>query len=265
VIPLVSVIIPTFNRKDQLLRTLRSVVKQSYRPIEVIVVDDCSTDGTVEALVQQDFAISLRTLRLPVNVGPAGARSKGILGAKGKYIAFLDSDDQWLPTKLTCQVNAAERHAESEVVYSQAEIQRRHQTIIRPRPPTCENEQVADYLFADGGYMAQRTVVVSSSAARKITYRPEIRLHEDWDWYIRRQQHGVKFVMVPEVLCIVDDRAIEGRGSEARPDQSLSMLETSKPVISRKADLAFRVRVAPQMRQAAPLCAFTAHSDPLGP
>jgi hypothetical protein len=113
--------------------------------------------------------------------------------------------------------------------------------------------------------MAQRTVVVSASAARKIMYRPAIRLYEDWDWYIRLQQHGVKFVMVPEVLCIVNDRATEGRSSEALPDQSLSMLETWKPVISRKAYLAFRARVAPQMRQTAALCAFTAHSDPLGP
>jgi glycosyltransferase involved in cell wall biosynthesis len=258
VIPLVSVIIPTFNRKDLLLRAVRSVVQQSYRPLEVVVVDDCSTDGTVEALAEQDFTIPVRILRLPINLGPAGARNKGILAAVGKYIAFLDSDDHWLPTKLERQVAAAERHAESEslVIYAQAEIRRRHETIVRPLRPICENEHVADYLFADGEYMTQCTVLVSAGAARKTMYRPEIRLHEDWDWYIRLQQHGIKFVMVPEVLCIVDDRAIEGRSSEARPDRSLSMLETWKPVISRKAYLAFRARIAPQMRKTAPLHAF---------
>jgi glycosyltransferase involved in cell wall biosynthesis len=259
VFPLVSVIIPTFNRKDLLLRALRSVGQQSYRPLEVIVVDDCSTDGTVETLAKQDFPIPVRIVRLSVNLGPAGARNKGIGAAAGKYIAFLDSDDHWLPEKLGRQVDAAERHAvpEALVVYTQAEIWRRNEAITRPRRPIGENEQVADYLFGDGEYMAQCMVMISGSAAREVMYRPELRLHEDWDWYIRLQQHGVKFVMVPECLCIVDDRASEGRSSEARPDRSLSLLETWKPVISRRAYLAFRARVAPQMRQTAPLRAFT--------
>ncbi len=200
----------------------------------------------------------VHVVRLAANRGPAGARNEGIAQAKGKYIALLDSDDHWLPTKLARQVEVAERHAEAGpvVVYTQTEIRRRYETIVRPHRAIGEEEDIADYLFANGGYMAQPAVLISASAARVITYRPEMRLHEDWDWYIRLQRHGVKFLMVPEALCVVDDTAQEGRSSEGRPDRSLAAVEGWKPTISRKAYLAFRAKyVAPQMRRIAPLSA----------
>ncbi|MBS0219209.1 MAG: glycosyltransferase family 2 protein [Proteobacteria bacterium] len=254
--PLVSVIIPTFNRKDLVLHALESVAQQTYPAIEAIVVDDASTDGTADALAGRDFPMPVHVVRLPVNQGPAGARNSGIRRATGKYIALLDSDDHWLPTKLARQVEAAERQggAESILVYTQTEIRRRYETIVRPRREIAESEDIADYLFADGGYIAQPAVLLSARAAMEVPYRTDMRLHEDWDWYIRLQQHGVKFLMVPEALCIVDDRAAEGRSSEARPDRSLAIAEEWKPVISQRAFLAFQAKyVAPQLRGTAPL------------
>jgi glycosyltransferase involved in cell wall biosynthesis len=255
VLPLVSVVIPTFNSKELLLRALRSVSQQTYRPLEVIVVDDCSTDGTAEALAEQDLGVRVRVLRSSVNLGPAGARNKGIAAATGKYIAFLDNNNHWLPLKLARQMEAAESHAgrDALVVYTQAEIRRRSETRTRPLRPIGESEQVADYLFADGGYMAQPTVLVSTSVAREVMFRPELRRHEDWDWYIRLQQQGVKFVMVPACLCIVDDVTAVQRANEVRPERSLSTLETWKPLISRRAYLAFRARIAPQICHTAPV------------
>lgn len=253
--PMVSVIIPTFNRKASLLRALSSVMQQTYRPLEVIVVDDCSTDGTADLIDPAQYPVRVRLLRSSVNLGPAAARNKGINAAVGKYIALLDSDDHWLPTKIAHQVDAAERHPHRDalVVYTQAEIRRRNETIIRPMREIGEKEAIADYLFANGGYMAQPTVLVSTAIARSVLYRPELRLHEDWDWYIRLQQHGVKFVMVPQCLCIIDDRETELRASKAKPERSLAALQTWKPVISRRAYLALRAKIAPQLRQTAPL------------
>lgn len=258
-LPLVSVVIPTFNRKYLILRALKSVAQQSYSAIEVIVVDDASTDGTVDALKDREFPMAVRIVRLPVNRGPAGARNSGIRHASGKYVAFLDSDDRWLPNKLARQVEEAERNGSPNaiLVYSRAEIWRRRETLVRPQSPIREGEEVADYLFANGGYLSPSAVLISSDAARAVSYQPEMRLHEDWDWFIRLQKHGVRFVMLPEILCTMDDRSIEDRSSAPRPECSLSVAETWKPGISHKAYLAFRAGVAPQMRRMAALRALT--------
>jgi glycosyltransferase involved in cell wall biosynthesis len=103
--PLVSVVIPTFNRAATVVRAIESVLQQTYRPIEVIVVDDGSTDGTQEVL--KAYGSALVYLRQD-NAGPAAARNRGIRESQGGLIAFLDSDDVWLAAKLERQVAVLE-------------------------------------------------------------------------------------------------------------------------------------------------------------
>ncbi|MCX8044953.1 MAG: glycosyltransferase [Desulfobacterota bacterium] len=111
--PLVSVIIPTHNRAHCIRRAVASVMQQTYRHYELIVVDDCSTDATQETL--QEYAGSCRVLKMPVRSGPAAARNKGIAAAQGALIAFLDSDDAWLPEKLAAQVQFFMSHPDCAV------------------------------------------------------------------------------------------------------------------------------------------------------
>lgn len=99
--PLVSVIIPTYNRHDTVGRSIESVLLQTYRPMEVIVVDDGSTDSTLEVLEGYENAIRVVAR---ANGGPSAARNSGVSVAKGEIIAFLDSDDTWRPEKLTRQI-----------------------------------------------------------------------------------------------------------------------------------------------------------------
>jgi glycosyltransferase involved in cell wall biosynthesis len=99
--PLVSVIIPAYNRAHSVSRSIDSVLRQSYRPLEVIVVDDGSTDGTAESLAAFGDQISLIRQQ---NGGPSSARNAGVRQSKGSLIAFLDSDDTWEPQKLESQV-----------------------------------------------------------------------------------------------------------------------------------------------------------------
>jgi glycosyltransferase involved in cell wall biosynthesis len=101
-LPLVSVIIPAFNREDTIARSIDSVLVQNYRPIEVIVVDDGSTDRTVE--VVQSYGEEVILIRQS-NGGPSSARNSGAARARGEIISFLDSDDTWHPEKLTRQVD----------------------------------------------------------------------------------------------------------------------------------------------------------------
>jgi glycosyltransferase involved in cell wall biosynthesis len=100
-VPLVSVVIPTYNRAHTVGRAVESVLLQSHRPLEVIVVDDGSTDNTLEIL--ESYGDRIKVLRQP-NGGPSAARNEGVAQAKGEIIAFLDSDDAWKPEKLERQV-----------------------------------------------------------------------------------------------------------------------------------------------------------------
>ena len=102
-LPKVSVVIPTHDRAHLVGRAIRSVLAQTFQDFEIIVVDDCSVDNTKE--VVQSLADSrIRYLRHEINRGGSAARNTGIGAARGEWIAFLDSDDEWLPKKLEKQL-----------------------------------------------------------------------------------------------------------------------------------------------------------------
>ena len=111
--PFISVVIPTFNRARQVQAALKSVLAQTYREFEVIVVDDGSWDGTGEAFKQiiGRQGGNGRPVRyfFQANQGQSAARNKGIEEARGEWVAFLDSDDVWFPEKLEWQVRAVEQ------------------------------------------------------------------------------------------------------------------------------------------------------------
>jgi glycosyltransferase involved in cell wall biosynthesis len=113
--PLVSVIIPTFNRGYCLAESIRSVLDQSFTDFELIVVDDGSTDNTPE--IMRSFP-DIRPVWLQENRGVSFARNRGLEQAKGEWIAFLDSDDLWEPLKLETQVQWVKRHPEFHAVYT---------------------------------------------------------------------------------------------------------------------------------------------------
>ena len=109
---LVSIIIPNYNSERYIEDTLRSVVRQTYPHWELIVVDDCSTDGSVaiiERIVNADARMQLIRLDAPSG-GPAHPRNVGLDCATGKYVAFLDSDDVWHPQKLEIQLHALHKY-----------------------------------------------------------------------------------------------------------------------------------------------------------
>lgn len=111
--PLVSVVIPTYNRAEQTIAAIESVLAQTYPNLEIIVVDDGSTDGsdqTIQQFIRQraNSGPQILFFRQP-NQGPSVARNAGIAKAQGKYIAFLDSDDLWLPEKLEWQLQALQQ------------------------------------------------------------------------------------------------------------------------------------------------------------
>ncbi|ADC73014.1 glycosyl transferase family 2 [Thioalkalivibrio sp. K90mix] len=113
--PLVSVIMPAYNTAAYIAESVDSVLDQDYPGIELIVVDDGSTDGTVEVLRGYGDRLTLLTQQ---NQGAAVARNAGIAAAQGDFIAFIDSDDVWLPGKLTAQVLYMQQHPEIGLVHT---------------------------------------------------------------------------------------------------------------------------------------------------
>lgn len=113
--PHVSVIIPTYNRAHLLERAIKSVLRQSYSSLELIVVDDGSKDETPMVISKYP----LRYVRLPSNRGVALARNRGILKARGNLIAFLDSDDEFLPPKIEKQIKYLEKNPWAKLVQTE--------------------------------------------------------------------------------------------------------------------------------------------------
>jgi len=105
--PLVSVVIPTYNASGTILRALESVWRQDYEPMEVIVVDDASTDETRNK-VESRAGGAVQLIMLDRNAGASAARNIGIEAARGEYVAFLDADDEWLLGKIRKQVDLIE-------------------------------------------------------------------------------------------------------------------------------------------------------------
>jgi glycosyltransferase involved in cell wall biosynthesis len=112
--PLVSVIIPAYNAENFVMRAIQSVFEQNYQPLEILLIDDGSTDGTA-ALVERE-APEIQIIR-QANAGVAAARNAGLRHATGELICFLDADDGWFPGKLAAQVNYLQAHPEVGLVY----------------------------------------------------------------------------------------------------------------------------------------------------
>lgn len=128
--PLVSAIIPTFNRKNKTRRAIQSVLLQTYPNIEVIVVDDGSTDDTGQ-MVRHEFPEVI--YHFQENAGVSAARNKGVSLSNGEYIAFLDSDDQWYPGKTAAQMEVLRRYPDLKICWADASAIGENGEIIEER------------------------------------------------------------------------------------------------------------------------------------
>ena len=138
--PLVSVIIPTYNRADLVRQAVASVKAQTYRDFEIVVVDDGGTDGTYEVL---SAGPELRVLRHPHRRGVAAARNLGVAAARGEWLAFLDSDDLWLPDKLARQILLLEGQPELLICQTDETWVRRGVRVNKP----AAHRKVAGQIF----------------------------------------------------------------------------------------------------------------------
>jgi len=197
--PWVSIIIPTYNRRDFLREAIRSVLEQSFRDFELIVVDDGSDDGTRE-MIQREFP-GLLTYLYQENQGVSRARNRGLKLAQGEFVAFLDSDDLWLPRKLERQMAFMQSQPKAQICYTD-EIWIRRGVRVNPK------KKHAKY----SGWIYPRCLplcIISPSSAlmrRGLLeevggFDEELPVCEDYDLWLRiSARHPIHFL--PEKLIV---------------------------------------------------------------
>jgi len=183
--PLVSVIIPTYNRPTLTIDAIESVRAQTYPSWELLVVDDGSTDDTLHVLGQ---LISDRRVHLlsQTNRGQAAARNLGLKHARGDWIAFLDSDDLWLPNKLSDQMSYIATHPDVDVLYGDLELVDLQGVPLDERPSiTRHSGRVWRHLLRDN-FVPFSTAIVRANLLHQIGgFDETIRRADDYDMWLR--------------------------------------------------------------------------------
>lgn len=208
--PRFSIIIPAYNRADRIGRAIASCLAQSCPDFEVVVVDDGSSDGTADVVDAMDDP-RIRCIR-QANAGASAARNAGARAARGAYLAFLDSDDEFLPSKLN-QLAAAITPDDRTVWYSQLLFDRGGgNRMIKPARAIAPGERVGDYLFADDGLMQTSTLVMARALfARVGGFDTGLRCLEDLDLCLRLEEAGARFGMLPGPQVVWYDDRSSGR------------------------------------------------------
>lgn len=205
---LVSVVIPTYNRAELVQRAVHSVLSQTYPDLEVIVIDDASTDDTRDRIkTLQNIDHRVRYFRHESNRGAQAARNTGIQAAKGKYIAFLDSDNEWLPRKLEKQMALFSHKTDSLGAvycgYQKVSIEGKVLDEYVPQYRRLVYKQVLDCWLTDTS-----TLVVHKDILEKIHGLNEnIRAYHEWDLCIRLARE-CEFDFVPECLTLYHQHAL---------------------------------------------------------
>ncbi|WP_425516039.1 glycosyltransferase family 2 protein [Rhizobium rhizoryzae] len=196
-------IIPCYNRTDVLFECLSSVAAQTLKDFEVILVDDGSTDQPLAILQKFRDQFRFKFCRLDVNKGGAYARNAGIKEASGDYVAFLDSDDVWLPEKLEVVSSYISRSARPKetLFFTQTFIIRDGEpTRIRPDTGLRNGEKVLDYLFCKEGLIQTSTIVIARTLALETMFDTRIRFHNDYLFCVRVERTKAEFAMIQRPL-----------------------------------------------------------------
>jgi glycosyltransferase involved in cell wall biosynthesis len=195
----VSVIIPYYNREEYIDEAIQSVLAQTLHPLEIIIVNDCSREVSRRYLDR--YAGVCTIVDLPVNVGLAAARNEGIYRASGRWIAFLDDDDIWLPEKLAVQMRYMEENPACDAVQSAVWAFFMHRPdelwgFDRPSPLTLAQALTREYS------MLQPTMLIRADVVRALGgYDSRFRRAQDYEFMIRFAAAGYRMESIREPLA----------------------------------------------------------------
>ena len=203
-VPWVSVIIPTYDRVVMLRRAIASVLGQTFRDFELIVVDNGSRDGT-EEMVRNIPDPRVRLVRRPRPEGPARARNAGIAVARGEWVAFLDNDDEWLPEKLERQMARIEQESDPKtaIIYCALFPEEAGGERRLPEEVALPEGDLTDILLRQDVIMTPTVYVVKRSALTEVGgFDHAASPVEDIDCWLRLARRGYRFAAVQEPLAV---------------------------------------------------------------
>ncbi|MEA1956217.1 MAG: glycosyltransferase family 2 protein [Campylobacterota bacterium] len=203
---LISVVIPLYNARKYILETVESVLNQTYENLEIIIVDDCSTDDSIEIvkkIQKQDKRVKL--VESETNFGgPARPRNIGIENSNGEYIAFLDADDVWLPEKLEKQLNFLLINR-CDIVHTKAYMIDIESEMIGK----FKNQKIYNklkYFFNDltilyfSNFININTVLMKKDISLKFKEDKNLIALEDWMFWIENLYNGKKILLLDDFL-----------------------------------------------------------------
>jgi glycosyltransferase involved in cell wall biosynthesis len=191
--PLISCIVPVFNGERYLGEALDSILAQTYRPLEIIVADDGSTDGTAAVVATYDDRVRYLW---QTNAGPAAARNLGLRVVQGEFVAFLDADDLWHQEKLARQMARFEARPDLEMVVTQA----RNFWVPELREFGARHGYQLGFREALEGLSLCTLLVRKSVFGTVGDFNAEFSTGEDTDWFFRTFEHGAVLESLPDVL-----------------------------------------------------------------
>ena len=214
--PAVSVIIPTYNRARYIAEAVQSVLQQTVPVLEILVVDDGSTDETIAAVPDHPW---VRVIARP-HTGIAPTVNHGVTQARGDVLAFLDSDDRWVPTKLELQLARLDSYAPPELIFGQARIFYEDQ-------PASQPEEIVNGI-------GRSALLLRQSTFERIGPFPEQSdAHDVLDWYARAQELKIPTHIIPTVLF---ERRIhdQNEGTRQKERQRSLYLASIKTMLDRR-------------------------------
>lgn len=211
--PLVSVIIPTHNRADKIEMSINSVLNQTYQNIEIIIVDDCSSDNTknvIEKIILENSYIKFYQLK--ENGGPAKARNYGVQHANGEYIAFHDDDDEWHSDKLEIQMCCMLANKEIDMTFGKM-ARYRNRVFLNIVNQDLDWDRLKENFFQEillDNYVGAPTIVMKKNSFDKIGgFNENLKCIEDWEFAIRAFKFLlVEFIPTPLMDVHVHDNSV---------------------------------------------------------
>lgn len=237
--PLVTVVIPAYNRAHSIGAAVQSAISQDYPNLEVIVIDDGSTDGTSE-VVAAIANPAVRCIR-QANSGANVARNRGISEAQGEYIALLDSDDTFLPGHISRSIRHLEKDPGS-AVFSRIVVDRgSDRKFLKPPRAPKEGEPISEYLSCAAGFVQTSTVVVRTETARTARYLEWLPYGQDVDFAIRVERAGYRWHMINDPGAVWND-VKSGSRISARTDPAVRLrwAEEAQQLLTKKALRGFK-------------------------
>lgn len=202
---MITVIIPTFNRESTIVESVMSVINQSYKDIEILIIDDGSSDKTID-IIKNVKDSRIKIYKLNSNKGACFARNYGVELAKGEFIAFQDSDDIWVPSKLELQLKYLEKLKCDIIASNYCLDMKRYE---KDKDKDVEYKKVHYNDLLEENYISTQTLFGKKECFEKVKFDNDLPRLQDWDIALRlARKYSFYYLNIPLVNVNQQDNSI---------------------------------------------------------